>query len=415
MIISNNGLDGENSCCFLAMVVFVLRLSRLLSERGKELQTGLYIHVPFCIKKCRYCDFVSYPYREDDATAYLDGLLREMEIYSASPAVQERKISTVYIGGGTPTCLPGPYLEKIISSCFKHFNIIPGAEVSMEANPGTLDNELAERLLASGVNRLSLGVQACRDEELLLLGRIHSYRQAEESYRVAREAGFKNIGVDLIYGLPGQQAENWLQCLQLTAALEPDHISAYGLQLEEGTPLHREVKNGTVNACNEDEELKMLWGTINFLSGRGFEHYEISNFARPGKKCAHNIIYWRNQDYLGLGPAAHSYINGLRCANETELNAYIKALDAGCLPVAQEEKIDLQTEMAETIFLGLRLVKGLNLRGFQDRFGCLLEEIYAEELRRLLELDLVEIIDGYLRLTTRGLPVANQVFVEFLP
>jgi len=379
------------------------------------LETGLYIHVPFCIKKCNYCDFVSYAYREEDARVYLEGLIREMEIYAASSSLRGRKISTIYIGGGTPTCLPAGYLEKILHGCFNYFHVKPGAEVSVEANPGTLNKGLVEALISSGVNRLSLGVQSCLGDELVLLGRIHSYRQAEESFLTAREAGMENIGVDLIFGIPGQSVAGWLRCLELILALGPDHVSAYGLQLEEGTPLYRDVQNGIIMPCNEDVELKLMMETINFLTGNSFEHYEISNFARPGKKCRHNLIYWHNQEYLGLGPAAHSFIHGVRYANEEGLSSYTGALNAGRLPVAHKERINLETEMAETVFLGLRLMEGLDLGRFFRRFGCSLQDVYPEQLNRLLELGLVEITDNRLKLTRRGLPVANSVFVEFIP
>lgn len=376
--------------------------------------TGLYIHVPFCLKKCKYCDFISYPYRQEDVSAYLEGLMREMEIRASSPPVQGRKINTVYIGGGTPTCLPAAYLEKIVQSCFKYFNTEDGAEITVEANPGTVNDYLLSCLINLGVNRLSLGVQSCREDELLLLGRIHSFRQAEESFLLAREAGFKNIGVDLIFGIPGQSTESWLMCLESILSLEPEHISAYGLQIEVGTPLYRDVRRGEIKPCGEEEELEMFEQATRVLTGHGFEHYEISNYALPGKRCRHNLIYWHNQEYLGLGPAAHSYLEGFRYANEKELDAYLKALNRGDLPVALKEEIDRETEMAETVFLGLRLIEGLDLDRFYRRFGCSLQDIYSEQLSRLIEYGLVEIKENHLRLTRRGLPVANQVFMEFL-
>lgn len=376
---------------------------------------GLYIHVPFCIRKCTYCDFVSYPYRDTAAAAYLQGLGREMEMHAAGWPASKQKIDTVYIGGGTPTCLPLAGLKKIVDGCFKYFDINARAEVSIEANPGTLDSKVAAGLLAAGVNRLSLGIQSCHEHELSLLGRIHTYSGAKEAFKAARAAGFENISVDLIYGLPGQTAGDWRQCLDAVAALEPDHISAYGLQLEAGTPLHASVGQGIIPACDEEEELKMLWETISSLAEHGFEHYEISNFARPGKQCAHNLTYWHNHQYLGLGPAACSYRDGFRYGNKTTLKAYTEDLNAGRFPVAEKEQITADLEMTETVFLGLRLLKGLDLDNFYRRFGLWLSDVYAPDLEALLAAGLVEIKNNHLSLTARGLPVANQVFMAFLP
>jgi len=379
------------------------------------LETGLYIHVPFCVKKCNYCDFVSYPYQEENVKAYLVGLEQEMKLYSQSPVFQNREISTVYIGGGTPTCLSMFDLGKIINGVFKNFNVCTGAEVTMEANPGTVNPQLLASIQAAGVNRLSLGVQSCRDDELRLLGRIHSFRQAKETFLMAREAGLHNIGVDLISGMPGQSALDWMETLNNIIALEPDHVSAYGLQLEAGTPLYEDVQSGSLAPCSEEEELKMFLQTGDFLTNYGFDHYEISNFATPGRQCRHNLMYWHNQEYLGIGPAAHSFINGCRYANEVQISAYKDALDVECLPVANQEKIDTVTEMAETVFLGLRLLKGLSLDCFKRRFGCAIDEVYPGPLQKLTDMGLVESAGGYLRLTRRGLPVANRVFIEFLP
>ncbi len=377
-------------------------------------ETGLYIHVPFCIKKCNYCDFVSYPYREEAVGAYLKGLEREMKLYAGEPSFQERQISTLYIGGGTPTCLPSFSLGKIIQDSFKYFNLQSGAEVSVEANPGTFSNELLQVLLLAGVNRLSLGVQSSLDDELHLLGRIHDFRQAEESFNSARAAGFNNIGVDLISGLPGQSVSQWKKTLEAVLALEPDHVSAYGLQLERGTPLHRDVSRGKIAPCSEEEDLKMFWETINFLTGHGFEHYEISNFARPGRQCKHNLIYWRNQEYIGLGPAAHSYIGGCRYENKRAIKLYREAVDAGRFPIARREPVDIRTEMSETVFMGLRLMNGLDLTGFEKRFGCSFNDAYGFQVELLTKAGLLELTGDRLRLTPRGLPVANRVFMEFL-
>lgn len=220
--------------------------------------------------------------------------------------------------------------------------------------------------------------------------------------------------MDLIFGLPGQEATWWRQCLDSILLLEPDHISAYGLQLEEGTPLFRDVETGVVDPCEEEEELTMFWDTMQILSGAGYEHYEISNYARSGKKCRHNLIYWHNGEYLGLGPGAHSHLGNIRRSNEPWPGNYAPKVAAGHLPVSRRERLDEKTAMAETVFLGLRLLEGLELKRFTRRFGRSLTDVYRKELDWLMKENLVEIKDGLLRLTPRGLPVANRVFMEFL-
>ncbi|MCF8010472.1 MAG: radical SAM family heme chaperone HemW [Clostridiales bacterium] len=379
------------------------------------MHSGIYIHVPFCLKKCNYCDFVSYPYKDEQVKKYVDYLMKEIEMRAASAAWKDRRISTIYVGGGTPTCLPEDYLVKIIKKCFRCFYIESAAEITVEANPCTVDKKMFEKLLYSGVNRLSLGVQACSSRELSFLGRIHTFYQAIEAFTMAREAGLRNIGIDLIFGIPGQKLSAWRECLQKIVAMNPEHISAYNLQIEEGTPLYRSVQKGFVNPCNEEIELNMFWDCIRILKNNGYTHYEISNFAQAGKKCAHNLNYWFNGEYLGLGLAAHSYFNSVRIANKKTIIDYYEDLQNDCLPVMWYEKINPELEMAETIFMGLRLMKGLSLSDFYNRFGCRLEHTYKEVIKKLIKSDLLTISGDNLRLTEKGIPVANAVFIEFLP
>lgn len=375
---------------------------------------GIYIHVPFCLQKCNYCDFVSYPYFPGRAEEYLFALRKEMELVSRRLSPEEREAETVYVGGGTPTCLPARELEAVFSSCRQFFTFHPEAEISVEANPGTLDEEKLAVLREAGVNRLSIGVQACQDRLLLLLGRAHGYKEAKDAVRLAREAGLANLNLDLIFGLPGQTPGDWEECLHEILRLAPEHVSAYGLQLEEGTPLWRDVREGRVAPCSEEAELAMYRRAIELLTARGFEHYEISNFSLPGRQCRHNLRYWRNQPYLGFGPAAHSFWENCRWGNERSLSRYCGRLRAGELPVAEKEELDRETLMKETVFLGLRLTKGVDLAGFARRFGRNLEEVFSGPLKKLVRLGLVECEDGFLRLTAKGLPVANVVFAEFV-
>lgn len=378
-------------------------------------EAGLYIHVPFCLKKCNYCDFVSFPYNEETAQGYVEGILQEMDIWSNFHMPDDLQVTTVFVGGGTPTCLSAGDLEKILLNSTKKFNIAPNAEITIEANPGTIETEKLRMLKMAGVNRLSLGIQSCGEDELSLLGRLHSFEEAEKSFYMATEAGFQNINVDLIFGIPGQTTEKWLKCLEEVLSLDPAHVSAYGLQIEQDTPLYRSVQRDHICPCGEEEELEMFTETIYLLKSHGYEHYEISNYARPYKKCRHNLNYWNNGEYIGLGPAAHSHMGGIRFSNQEDLGAYLKALSSLSLPVKMREIIDRETEMAETIFLGLRLLDGLNLESFFKRFGVSLEEVCSSQLARLLDAKLVVIENNYLKLTEIGLPVANIVFTEFMP
>ncbi|MFZ5649695.1 MAG: radical SAM family heme chaperone HemW [Bacillota bacterium] len=375
---------------------------------------GLYIHVPFCVRKCQYCAFTSYSVKEGQVSIYIDALCREMGIRAGMLSPEERKVETVYIGGGTPTCLPAEDLGAVFEAFHWHFEIEPGAEISVEANPGTVDGEKLSMLGKFGANRISIGVQACQRELLGLLGRVHTFEEAVSTLYQARDAGFENINLDLIFGIPGQSLEQWQECLNSVADLNPEHISAYGLHLEEGTPLFERVGKRLLEPCPEDLEADMYKCLTDSLKSRGYIHYEISNFALPGRQCRHNLRYWHNLDYLGLGPAAHSFMTGRRFSNETVLQRYAGSISAGVLPECWEEKIDLENEMSETVFLGLRLVKGLDKGEFRRRFGKDIEEVYGDRIGRLAGLGLIEADERRLCLTGKGLMLGNMVFAEFV-
>lgn len=378
------------------------------------MSAGLYIHVPFCLKKCRYCDFVSYPFKEDAAAAYLRALRREMELYGQIPDVGEKEFSSVFIGGGTPTCLAAGELAAILEAAAKIFTLSPGCEITVEANPGTVCLIKLRDLAAAGFNRLSLGVQSFDDRLLRVLGRLHTAGEASGAFTMARAAGFANINIDLIFGIPGQTARESENTLCETVRMAPEHIAAYSLQVEEGTPLAQSIERGEIAPCPEELDLAMYRGAIDNLKSAGYSHYEISNFARPGRESRHNLGYWRNRPYLGLGPAAHSYLGGCRFFNEPSLESYIDRLSRGELPLAGREELSPETEMSETMFTGLRLTGGVDLAGFHRRFGRPAQAVYREQIKKLAGMGLVEQAGGFLRLTGRGLPLANEVFKEFI-
>jgi oxygen-independent coproporphyrinogen-3 oxidase len=407
-----------------------------LAQYNEEIGMGLYIHVPFCIRKCLYCDFISYPYENAAAEIYSAALQREINLYAelfrSSSQTENRKkffdalgnyaydefaapvFTSVFLGGGTPTCLPASLLSVILKTLRHSLPLAPGAEFTAEANPGTVNGENLALLREFGVNRLSLGVQACQPQLLKTLGRIHTFQEALQAVKLARRQGFDNINLDLIFGIPGQTMQGWQTCLEQIIDLNPQHLSLYGLQLEEGTPLEKSVTLGHIEPCTEEAELAMYRYAGTFLKEAGFEQYEISNFARSNKYCRHNILYWQHGEYLGIGPGAHSYLNKIRCSNSGDLKTYAEKLAAGQLPLESSEVISRETEISETIFLALRMLNGLDLEAFARCFAVRVEDLYSRQIRKLTGLGLIETVNGFLRLTEEGLPLANIVFREFV-
>lgn len=379
--------------------------------RVKEI--GLYIHVPFCLAKCAYCDFVSYPYAPEAAERYLKALEGEIRLWSEwfGP---ELALKTVYVGGGTPTCLPPEALVRLLSVLRGSFTVLPDAEVTVEANPGTLGDEKLAVLAAAGVNRLSIGMQGTADRLLRVLGRAHTAGEARRAFKAARAAGFTNINLDLIYGIPGQSAGDWAETLAEAVALGPEHISAYSLEIHPETPLGRAATAGAVTVCPEETVREMYLKAIDFLTASGYVHYEIANFARSGRESRHNRLYWEGGEYLGLGPGAHSCLDGRRWSNTTDPGEYYADVARGALPVAEAVHLTPADAMAEAMFLGLRLTAGVSAARFQARFGCSPEAVYGPAIARLAAQGLLVEEDGYIRLTREALPVANVVFAAFV-
>jgi oxygen-independent coproporphyrinogen-3 oxidase len=372
---------------------------------------SLYLHIPFCQRKCAYCDFNSYPGQEGLFDDYVTGLAREMEM--AGPA----GVQTVYIGGGTPTVLPLSLLARLLAGVRRAFQVEAGAELSIEANPGTVDAAGLAGLRALGLNRLSLGVQSFDDGELQVLGRIHTAAEAERALAAARRAGFDNVNLDLIYGLPGQALATWERTLARALALQPDHLSLYALSVEEGTPLAASLACGDLPQPDADLAADMYELAERTLQAAGYLHYEISNWARtPAHRCRHNLTYWRNEPYLGLGAGAHSWAGGRRWSNVAWPADYAALVSDGQRPLATREEIDQPLEMGETMMMGLRLLEeGVSFARFRRRFGLEMEQRFGRELAELVELGLIVRDGERVRLSERGHLLGNQVFLRFLP
>lgn len=374
---------------------------------------GLYIHIPFCFSKCPYCDFFSVDtFDEQLKKRYLAAIKRELEIYSKK--ILNYQIISIYVGGGTPTILEGSELKDILTSCYKNFHINKRIEITVEANPGTIDREKVKILWQAGANRISLGAQVFSDKILKRIGRIHSKLDILNSYQWIREAGFKNINFDIMFGLPGQAKKEFEKTLLEAISLKPEHISLYALSVEPKTPLSLLVKKGTIKLPSDDFCQVLFTRAIDILNSYGYEHYEISNFALPDKKCIHNELYWKNQPYLGIGAGASSYIDGKRYQNYHSLNQYVFLLDYGILPIEYQEILSTKERMAEKVILQLRMREGLAKVDFLKQFKVPIEKIFSDALQKLMEQGLLAETPTHYYLTRRGILLANNVFIEFL-
>lgn len=394
---------------------------------------ALYLHIPFCHAKCHYCDFNSYAGMLGLREEYVAALRDEIGLagYRARLASgRPRRCRTVFFGGGTPSLLTPEQIADLMAAIRAAFALDADAEVTMEANPGALEYGQLDAVRAAGVNRLSMGAQSFNADLLRWMGRIHTPDEIETAYRAARAAGFTNINLDFIFALPGQTQAVWQDTLERAVALSPDHLSLYNLIVEEGTPLYTWVRRGSVREVDEDTAADMYEAAQEWLARAGYLQYEISNWAKPGHACAHNLIYWRNVPWIGLGAGGASFYAGQRFTNARPIRGYIKrvcealaAEEAGVagretLPaaaIATRETISRELEMGETAMLGLRLNEGLRLDAFAARYGVGFWETYGERLAEFRALDLIEEADGYARLTQRGRMVGNEIFARVLP
>ena len=410
----------------------------------------LYIHIPFCARKCAYCDFLSFAAPERVYRDYMDKLMEE--ICGQGPNFQEYRVSTIFVGGGTPSLLPADLIMELFATLHENFDISLDAEITMEANPGTLTMEKLEVYRQSGVNRLSIGLQSADDKELKYLGRIHSYDSFLKSYQRARQAGFQNINIDLMSALPGQDVHSWKNTLKKVMMLKPEHISAYSLIIEEGTPFYERFgepqgkqssvvcgesdadRGGALPAPktaaeiaaraavmtlpdlpDEDTDREMYHLTKEMMAAHGYDRYEISNYAKKGYECRHNIGYWTGVEYLGLGLGASSYTYGYRYHNTENLQEYLSLnLYEGGAAARDIEELSLEDKMEEFMFVGLRMMKGVSGSEFLERFGQNMWNVYGDALKKLEQQGLIEVDAPMVRLTELGIDVSNVVLSEFL-
>ena len=376
---------------------------------------GVYVHIPYCLRKCRYCDFCSVPI-DETAGRYRSAV--EKEIALVRDKYPGEHVKTVFFGGGTPTVLPAEDIAAILNTIKAAFPVEPDAEISVECNPKTIGYEGLLRLYNAGFNRLSIGLQATQNELLRRIGRVHTFKEFLATYQAARDAGFTNINIDLMHGLPGQTQADYLDAIRTVAALDPTHISAYSLILEEGTPLYDDVTAGRETLPDPDAVADMEDAGMDLLESLGYRRYEVSNFAKPGYECRHNLIYWHNEPYLGLGVAAHSSMTEdgfwVRFSNESSIPAYLKKLEKGRLPRAERIIVNTFEQMFESVMLGLRLTSGIDRAAFSARFGCDVIETYLEAYQKNDRFGFWDKTDpAFLRLNRLGMDHLDSVLRDF--
>lgn len=379
-------------------------------------ELGIYIHIPFCKQKCYYCDFVSYSNKCSEVKEYIESLKKEIEEFDFS----NYKVTSIYIGGGTPSYIDSIYIVEILSELKEKLkcNLIEfkDIEITIEVNPGTVDTKKLNDYKKLGINRLSIGLQSTKNDILKKIGRIHTYQEFLEIYKLARETGFKNINIDLMIGIPGQKIGDLKNTLQDIIKLEPEHISVYSLIIEENTPIEKMLENGEIKLPDEDLERNMYWYVKNTLELNGYNHYEISNFAKFGKESRHNLNCWNQEEYIGFGVAAHSYLNGIRFSNTINVEEYIQHIENNRKEenIQIEESQSLEDKKNEFMMLGFRKIQGVDIARFKEKFIDNPIFLYREKLNKLVEEGLIEVDLNHIKLTNKGIDLANLVFEEFV-
>ena len=384
---------------------------------------GLYIHIPFCKQKCQYCDFKSYAGKENLIDTYIRWLEFELKGVGEGNRLDYENnlddlavVKSIYIGGGTPSFIDGKYIEEILSIANEYYTVDDNAEITIEVNPGTIDKDKFETYLRSGINRISIGLQSTHDRLLKELGRIHTYEDFLNTYNLARSVGFKNINVDLMLELPNQSLQDLEESLKEIIKLNPEHISVYSLIIEEGTLFYKKLEMNEIVLPDDELERKMYWGTKKKLENAGYVHYEISNFAKPGFESKHNLSCWNQEEYIGIGVAAHSYTNDVRYSNIDSIEEYIKNYeeDNETDNFVFHEKQTKISKMKEFMMLGLRKIQGIRIQDFKNKFGENPIYLYRKELEKLVNEELLEIDGDIIKLTNKGIDLANLVWEEFV-
>ncbi len=379
---------------------------------------GLYLHIPFCHSKCTYCSFITGSYEDLLVQRYLSALLREITTTANLLSPSARKIDTIYFGGGTPSIIAPDWIERLLNTCYQHFSVDAKAEITIETNPADINSERLNYYRSLGINRVSVGVQSFIDTQLKEIGRDHSAKQAKQAILELRKVGFDNISLDLIAGLPNQTIEQWDYNLSNALELEPEHLSIYLLEIKEGTTLYAQIRSGRLEKPDEDLAAEMYDKLVNKLVSNGYQHYEISNFAKVNSQNSfysrHNTKYWLDVPYYGLGVSAHSYQDQVRYSNVKSTHTYIEKIENSGQAIAERILLDNAEQIRESIMLRLRLIEGINLEEFQTRYNFDIMANYKEAFLELLENKLLEIANGYLRLTRQGILFSNEVFVLFV-
>ena len=376
-----------------------------------ELVKSIYIHIPFCTQICHYCDFNKFFIQNQPVDGYIHSLIQEMDLYHLS---QNEPMSTIFIGGGTPSALEPNQLEQLLNATKEKIKLAPGYEFTVEANPGDLTKDKMRIMKEAGVNRLSLGVQSFNEELLKKIGRAHNVRDVYETIDMAREAGFENISIDLIYSLPGQTLADLEDTLDRALQLDLPHFSAYSLIIEPKTVFYIMLNKGKLSLPGEDAEASMYEYVMERLTKAGYQQYEISNFAKAGYESRHNLVYWNNEEYYGLGAGAHGYLNGVRYHNHGPLKKYMNAIKENRKPIIEQITVSLKEKMEEEMFLGLRKMEGVSPQAFQQKFSQDIQDVFGDTLNRMVSDGLLEISEGRIKLTQSGKLMGNEVFQAFL-
>jgi len=379
---------------------------------------GLYLHIPFCHSKCTYCSFITGSYEDLLVQRYLSALLKEIATTASLLSLSERKIDTIYFGGGTPSIISPDWIERLLNTCYQHFSVQEKTEITIETNPSDINADRLNYYRSLGINRVSLGIQSFIDEQLKEIGRDHSAKDAKLAIEHLRKAGFDNISLDLIAGLPSQTLEQWEYNLSSALAFDPEHLSIYLLEIKEGTTLYAQIRSGRLKTPDEDLAAEMYDLLVDKLIKNGYQHYEISNFAKVNSQKAflsrHNTKYWLDIPYYGLGVSAHSYHSQTRYSNVKSTHTYIEKIETSGQAIAEKIALDNSERIREAIMLRLRLMEGINLEEFQTNYGFDIMANYKEAFSELMENKLLEIVDGKLRLTRQGILFSNEVFVLFV-